>query len=77
MNAHATIVERGWGGAIMSSCHAAWSGGGLAGSVCGGFLIGLGASPSLQLGLEAAAILAMALPASFVIGVGDARDQRR
>jgi MFS family permease len=72
MNAHASVVERGWGAPIMSSFHAAWSGGGLAGAVCGGFLIGLGASPALQLGLEAAAIFAVALPASLVIGIGDA-----
>jgi MFS family permease len=75
MNAHGSVVERGWGGPIMSSFHAAWSGGGLVGSVCGGLLIGLGASPSLQLGLEAAAVVAVALPASLVIGVGDARSR--
>jgi fucose permease len=36
MNAHATLVERRWGAAIMSSFHAAWSCGGLAGASFGG-----------------------------------------
>ena len=31
MNAHASVVESRWGRAIMSSFHAAWSGGGLVG----------------------------------------------
>ena len=53
MNAHASVVETRWGSAIMSSFHAAWSAGGLAGSALGGLLIARGAGPELQLGIEA------------------------
>ncbi len=73
MNAHASVVEHGWDRAIMSSFHAAWSGGGLVGAAFGGFLISRGASASVQLGVEAIVTLAIALVASFQIGAGDAR----
>jgi fucose permease len=73
MNAHASVVERRWGRPIMSSFHAAWSGGGLVGAAFGGLLISRGASVSEQLGVEALATLAIALAASFQIGAGDAR----
>ncbi len=39
MNANAVAVERRMGRAIMSSCHAWWSMGGLAGAATGGLLI--------------------------------------
>jgi predicted MFS family arabinose efflux permease len=42
MNAHASVVETRWGRPIMSSFHAAWSGGGLVGAVFGGLLISRG-----------------------------------
>lgn len=71
MNAHASVVEGRWGKAIMSSFHAAWSGGGLVGAAFGGFLISRGASASVQLGIEGAITLAIALTASFQIGAGD------
>ena len=71
MNAHASVIERGWGSAIMSSFHAAWSAGGLAGSALGGLIIQHGASASVQLGLEAAIVLAILLIATRRIGVGD------
>jgi MFS family permease len=71
MNAHASVVERGFGKPIMSSFHAAWSCGGLGGSALGGFLIESGASAPLQLGIEAAIILAIAIWAPRRIGVGD------
>ena len=73
MNAHASVVERRWGRPIMSSFHAAWSGGGLVGAAFGGLLISHGASASAQLGVEALATLAIALSASFQIGAGDTR----
>jgi predicted MFS family arabinose efflux permease len=73
MNAHASVVEHRCGRAIMSSFHAAWSGGGLVGAAFGGLLISHGASASAQLGVEAAITLAIALTASFQIGAGDAR----
>ena len=71
MNSHASVIERGWGSAIMSSFHAAWSAGGLAGSALGGLIIQHGASASVQLGLEAAIVLAILLIATRRIGVGD------
>jgi len=40
MNANAVVVEKSMRRAIMSSCHAFWSLGGLIGSAIGGFLIG-------------------------------------
>ena len=53
MNAHGTVVERAWGGAIMSSFHAAWS--------CGGILgAGFGAA-ALHADLGAAGLLCSAL----------------
>jgi len=71
MNAHASVIERGWGSAIMSSFHAAWSAGGLAGSALGGLLIQHGASASLQLGIEGALVLVILLISTRSIGVGD------
>jgi MFS family permease len=73
MNAHASVVEGRWGRPIMSSFHAAWSGGGLVGAAFGGLLISRGASASEQLGVEALATLAIALVGSMQIGTGDAR----
>ena len=71
MNAHASVVERRWGRAIMSSFHAAWSGGGLVGAALGGLLISSGATAPVQLGVEAAITFAVALSACLVIGAGD------
>lgn len=74
MNAHAAVVEADWGQPIMSSFHAAWSGGGLVGSAFGGLLISRGFGVEAQFGVEAALIFAAALGASFVIGVGDTHE---
>lgn len=41
MNTNAVAVEKSMGRAIMSSCHAFWSLGGLIGAATGGYLIGL------------------------------------
>jgi MFS family permease len=71
MNAHATVVERGWGAAIMSSFHAAWSCGGLVGAAVGGLLIHAGASAPGQLGVAGAAVLAMALASVPQMGAGE------
>jgi MFS family permease len=73
MNAHASVVESSWGRPIMSSFHAAWSGGGLVGAAFGGLLISHGADAIVQLGIEAFATFAIAATASFQIGAGDAR----
>jgi MFS family permease len=77
MNAHASVIETRWGGAIMSSFHAAWSAGGLIGSAFGGLLIAHGAGPALQLGIEAGIALAIVVAASLTIGVGDTRAASR
>ncbi len=45
MNAQAVAVERGYGRPIMSSFHAAWSFGGLAGAAFGGLLASQGVGP--------------------------------
>jgi MFS family permease len=45
MNAQAVVVERGYGRSIMSSFHAAWSFGGLAGAALGGLLASRGVGP--------------------------------
>jgi Major Facilitator Superfamily len=44
MNAHAAQVERGWGTALMSSFHAGWSLGELAGAAAAGLLADAGTS---------------------------------
>ncbi len=72
MNAHASVIERRRGRPIMSSFHAAWSGGGLVGAAFGGLLISHGAGAYVQLGLEALITLAIAFVASLQVGVGDA-----
>jgi MFS family permease len=77
MNAHASVVETGWGRAIMSSFHAAWSAGGLVGSAVGGLLIARNAGPALQLGIEAGIAFAIMVAASPTIGVGDTRAAAR
>ena len=71
MNAHASIIETRWGRAIMSSFHAAWSGGGLAGSALGGLLLAHGLGVKAQLGIEAAIVVLVGFGATFWIGVGD------
>ena len=42
MNAHATVIERRWSGAILSSFHAAWSCGGIVGASLGGAMLHAG-----------------------------------
>jgi MFS family permease len=60
MNANAVSVEKQMRRAIMSSCHAFWSLGGLIGSSTGGFLIE-------HIGVTAHAILVTILAALFVV----------
>ena len=60
MNTHATLVERGWGAAIMSSFHAAFSLGGLAGAAMAGLLLGAGWPATANL-LLAGGLLALAV----------------
>ena len=58
MNGYASAVERRWGAAIMSSFHAAWSAGGLAGAALGGALLVFGVTWTL--GVAAALVAAFA-----------------
>ncbi len=74
MNAHATHVEKHWGAAIMSSFHACWSLGGLAGAAIGGLLTARGLQlpwPLLINGLIVLIAVAASLPQ---IGSGE-KDQ--
>ncbi|MCP9484848.1 MAG: MFS transporter [Gaiellaceae bacterium MAG52_C11] len=57
MNAHGVSVERRYGRPILSSFHAAFSLGGLAGASAGGAAAALGVSPLAQLSGAAAVIL--------------------
>jgi MFS family permease len=58
MNGYAGGLERRWGAAIMSSFHAAWSGGGLVGAPVGGALAGFGAPWILSVAAALVATLA-------------------
>jgi MFS family permease len=71
MNAHATTVERRWGSPIMSSFHAAFSLGGLAGAGIGAALLYLGAPTGLLLVPASAVVLALMLTALPALGPGD------
>lgn len=69
MNAHAAQVEHGWGAAIMSSLHAGWSLGELAGAAAAGLLADAGASLFLALAVPGIAsalcgLAALLLPES-------------
>ena len=68
MNGYASAVERRWGAAIMSSFHAAWSGGGLVGAMVGGALLVFGAAWTLGV----AAVLVAALAALVWTSLQDA-----
>ena len=68
MNAHATLVEKRWGAAIMSSFHAAWSGGGLAGAALGGLLMKAGAPAPWLFAVTAVAVLAIVVGSGPHIG---------
>ena len=62
-NAEAVVVERGWGRPIMSSFHALWSIGGVAGASLGGWLAARGVTPLVHLGATAAFVLAAGIAA--------------
>jgi MFS family permease len=63
MNAHAAEVERAWGSAIMSSFHAGWSLGQLAGAAAAGMLARAGAGLSVTLAISAGAVACFGLAA--------------
>lgn len=64
MNTHATVVESGWGAAIMSSFHAAFSLGGLAGAGLAGLLLAAGHAAPLNLTVSGALVAACVLLAT-------------
>jgi MFS family permease len=74
MNGYASDVERRWGGAIMSSFHAAWSAGVFAGAALGGALLVLGVSETL--GGAAALVAGFAALAWTWLQDGEASPQR-
>ena len=71
MNAHASAVEQRLGSAIMSSFHAAYSGGGLAGAALGAGLAALGTAPPQLLHLAAAVAVVMTLAVWSRVGPGE------
>ena len=71
MNAHASHVEKHWGAAIMSSFHAGFSLGGLAGTGFGALLLWLGTPTPLLLMPTAAVVLVLAALAMPHLGPGD------
>ena len=62
MNGHASAVEKARGAAIMSSFHAGWSLGGLAGSAVAGALAAYGAGLAQSYALPCFLVAALALP---------------
>lgn len=68
MNSHATLVERDWDAEIMSSFHAAYSFGGLAGALLAGFLLQLNYTATDCLLLAMAMMLCTVLVAVGFIG---------
>jgi MFS family permease len=63
MNAHGSLVERGYGRSVMASLHGLWSVGGLLGAVTGGLAARAGWSPARHF-----AVAALCLGATVVIG---------
>lgn len=68
MNAHAAAVEKEWGGAIMSSFHAFFSVGGLAGAAIAGFAIERGVGVDTGLPLAGGCIALLVLAAGLGLG---------
>lgn len=72
MNAHATAAERSWGAPIMSSFHAFFSLGGLAGAAAAGAALARGASWPHTLVVAAGGALLLAALAAPRLRLGDA-----
>jgi predicted MFS family arabinose efflux permease len=71
MNAHGVAVESRYDRPILSSFHAAFSGGGLLGAASGGIAASLGVEPTAQFLVAAAAIVAIGLgPARLMLPRG-------
>jgi len=83
MNAQAATVERRYGRPIMSSFHALWSAGGLAGSAIGGLVAHHGVGPAAHLittaliaGTLAIVVTGGMLPAAADVDTGEASPAR-
>ena len=81
MNAHGSLVERGYGRPVMASFHGLWSVGGLVGAVTGGLAARAGWSPARHFAVAALclAVLLVAgtrrlLPASLDVARGGPSD---
>ncbi|GAB4064097.1 MFS transporter [Ancylobacter sonchi] len=72
MNSHASALERELGRPIMSSAHAFFSLGNVAGALSGGALIGLGLDIPSGLGLASLVLVALALAATPWLWLPDA-----
>jgi MFS family permease len=72
MNAHATVIERRWSGAILSSFHAAWSCGGILGAALGGAMLHAGfGAPGLLVCVSGLALASVGGAARW-LGPGEA-----
>jgi MFS family permease len=71
MNAHAAFLEKKWGAAIMSSFHAGFSLGGLAGAGTGAALIAVGLPTRFLMVPVAVAMLVLLYIVSGKVGVGN------
>jgi hypothetical protein len=72
MNAHATVIERRWSGAILSSFHAAWSCGGILGASLGGAMLHAGfGAPGLLACVSGLALVSVAIATRW-LGPGEA-----
>jgi MFS family permease len=74
MNAHASVVERKWSAPIMSSFHAAFSIGGLAGAGVGATFLYIGASAPVLLAAVGAVGFVVVVLARGALGKGERRD---
>mgnify|MGYP003287848516 CR=1 FL=1 len=63
MNAHGSLVERGYGRSVMASLHGLWSVGGLLGAVTGGLAARAGWSPARHF-----TVAALCLGAAVLVG---------
>jgi predicted MFS family arabinose efflux permease len=75
MNAHGVAVERTVGKPIMSSLHAGWSFGGLAGSGGVALAVGLGVDPRVEGAIASAVLWLMALGITSRLGSASAHSE--
>jgi HAD superfamily hydrolase (TIGR01509 family) len=74
MNSHGVGVERDVGRPIMSSLHAGWALGGMAGASFGALMAALGADPRMTVGLASLALLTALVASARRIGAGSAAE---